>query len=43
MSEPSQGPKDPRDPIGQNPTGRPRKSSASKRRKEEKKGKGEKK
>lgn len=31
-------PKDPRDPVGQNPTGRPRKSSAGKRRQEEKKG-----
>lgn len=28
------GPKDPRDPVGQNPTGRPRKSSAGERRQE---------
>lgn len=37
-SAPGQGPKDPRDPVGQNPTGRPTKSSAGKRRQEEKKG-----
>ena len=30
-------PKDPRDPVGQNPTGNPRKSSAGKRRQEERK------
>jgi hypothetical protein len=36
-SPPGQGPKDPRDPVGQNPTGRPRKSSAGKRRQEERK------
>lgn len=34
-SPPGQGPKDPRDPVGLNPTGRPRKSSAGKRRQEE--------
>ncbi len=28
---------DPRDPVGQNPTGRPRKSSAGKRRQEKRK------
>jgi hypothetical protein len=38
-SAPGQGPKDPRDPVGQNPTGNPRKSSAGKRRQEERKGK----
>lgn len=31
-------PKDPKDMVGQNPTGRPRKSSAGKRRQEAKKG-----
>ncbi len=36
-SPPGEGPKDPRDPVGQNPTGRPRKSSAGKRRQEERK------
>lgn len=36
-SPPGQGPKDPRDPVGQNPTGRERKSSAGKRRQEERK------
>jgi hypothetical protein len=38
-SAPGQGPKDPRDPVGQNPTGLARKSSAGKRRQEERKGK----
>lgn len=38
-SQPGQGPKDPRDPVGNNPTGNPRKSSAGKRRQEERKGK----
>lgn len=31
------GPQDPRDPVGKNPTGRARKSSAGSRRKAEKK------
>jgi hypothetical protein len=37
-SPPNGGPRDPRDPVGQNPTGRPTKSSAGKRRQEERKG-----
>jgi len=37
-SEPGKGPKDPRDMRGDNPTGRETKSSAGKRRQEERKG-----
>jgi hypothetical protein len=36
-SPPDEGPKDPRDMVGQNPTGRPTKSSAAKRRQEARK------
>jgi len=39
-SAPGQGPKDPRDMVGKNPTGRETKSSAGKRRQEERKGDG---
>lgn len=37
MADPNEGAKDPRDKVGQNPTGRPTKSSAGKRRQEARK------
>lgn len=37
MTAPGEGAKDPRDKVGKNPTGRPTKSSAGKRRQEARK------